>query len=520
MQIKTKLVGEIITSMFIGIGSIVGSGWLFASYYASQTAGPAAILSWILGAVLALLIAFLLAEIATMFPLTGLFGRLLSISHNKDIGFVVAISNLGGLMVMIPSEAEATAQYISTTFPSLTPYIFVNHEFTAIGTILVAVLLLVYTLVNYWGLKSLSKVNNTVTAIKIVIPAAAALLFMYASFHPGNFSSVATGGFMPYGVGSIFSAVVNSGIFYAFFGFQFIVIFASEYKESAKIMPIALISSIAVCLVIYLLLQISFIGAVPSGLLSSGGWKGVNFTSPLAQLAILLGLNFVAVVLYLDACVSPSGTGAVYMGAASRSMAGMSHDKQMPNYFAHLHPVYNFSRRTLIFTLIFCTLVICLFKSWQSIVILVTVFQLLSCIAVPLAFYRLRKYQPDLKRPFRVKFGMQLSVFIFVLMTYLMTLAGLKAVIANLVVHAVCFAIYTFVYNKGNVANQLKAFYSCWTMFLFLIYLCIATYVHEYVPTHLNSIYGLIIFIIITIGFFYLLVHQKNYSEEKALVHS
>ncbi len=512
---------SLITSTFIGIGAIVGSGWLFASYYASKVAGPAAIFSWIIGAVLALFIALLLAEIATMFPITGLFGRLLVVSHNRDMGFVVAISNWAGVLLMIPSEAEATAQYISTVFPSLTPYLFVNQHFTLIGTLVATVLVILYTLANYWGIKSLGKVNNAITVIKIVIPTLAGILFIIAQFEPSHFTQASTGGFMPFGVSSIFSAIVGCGIFYAFYGFQYIAAFASEFKNASKIIPIALVSSVAICLGIYLLLQASFIGAVPNSMLANGGWHGINFTSPLAQLAIILGLNFFSVVLYLDACLSPSGTGVVYLGAASRMMAGMAKDKQIPTYFSDTHPVFNFSRRSLLLSSILSIAVMFIFKSWQSIVELVTVFQILACVAVPVALYKLRLSKPNLIRPFRMKFGLTLSVIVFLLMTYLITLAGFKAVLTNFILHVTCFTMYVSVYHKGQIAGFMNACYSSWSIFAYMAFTCVATYIHDFHPVLANSIYGNIVVFLIALVLFYLMIYQKSYGKEEAsTIHS
>jgi L-asparagine transporter-like permease len=42
--------------LFTGVGAIIGSGWLFGALYASQIAGPAAILSWVIGAAIVMVI--------------------------------------------------------------------------------------------------------------------------------------------------------------------------------------------------------------------------------------------------------------------------------------------------------------------------------------------------------------------------------------------------------------------------------------------------------------------------------
>lgn len=57
-----------VSLMFTGLGSIIGSGWLFGAWHASMIAGPAAILAWIIGAVVILAIALTYVEMGTMFP--------------------------------------------------------------------------------------------------------------------------------------------------------------------------------------------------------------------------------------------------------------------------------------------------------------------------------------------------------------------------------------------------------------------------------------------------------------------
>lgn len=66
------------------------------------------------------------------------------------------------------------------------------------------------------------------------------------------------------------------------------------------------------------------------------GWAHLDFNSPLAQLLLLFQINILAIwatVIYLDAMVSPSGTGVVYAASASRMLQGMAEDNQAPAYF-------------------------------------------------------------------------------------------------------------------------------------------------------------------------------------------
>lgn len=57
--------------LFTGVGAIIGSGWLFGALYASQIAGPAAILSWVVGGLMVTVIGLVYAELAVMFPVSG-----------------------------------------------------------------------------------------------------------------------------------------------------------------------------------------------------------------------------------------------------------------------------------------------------------------------------------------------------------------------------------------------------------------------------------------------------------------
>lgn len=373
-----------------------------------------------------LILSLLLGEIASFRPVRGLFGRLLTISHNPDMGFVVAISNWVGLLLTIPSEAQATIQYLSTAYPKLEPYIFSNHDLTYVGILCVIVLIFIYGLINYWGVKTLTKFTNFMTIFKIGVPVLTGLILLYTSFNAHNFVAYHDS-FNPYGYGAVFSAVVTCGIFYSFYGFGTIATFCSEIKNPKRNIPLELTGCIVICLIIYLLLQVAFIGALPSHLLAHG-WHELNFTSPLAQLMLLLNLNVFAICLYIDAAISPSGTATVYAGSAGRIFTGMAQDKQMPQFFAKMHEQFNLSRRSLIFGLLICIGIVLFFRNWQQLMIVVAVFQLLTCVAIPIAYVKLNT---DMKKEgdiFHVPCGRILSGFVYLLVSYLIIQSGLKAV--------------------------------------------------------------------------------------------
>lgn len=498
---------SLFTAMALSVGTMVGSGWLYASYYASQAAGAASIFSWIIGASVVLLMALLLSEIAVKYPINGVFSQLTTISHNHHFGFVTSLSNWMLGLIIVPSEAMATTQYLSSVYEPITPYLFVNQELTGYGILLVTMFMVLYTVINYWGIKSLAKVNNTLTSLKVVIPIGTAVIMMVAAFHGSNFGGEHVG-FMPQGAGSILSAIVSCGIFYSFFGFQIAASFCSELDNPKRNIPIALVGSVLIVLLIYLLLQVSFIGAIPTDMLKNG-WGGLNFESPLAQLAGILGLNAITIILYADAAVSPSGTGAVYLGATTRMLDEMSKANQMPKRFSQKTSGAGISRSSLIFTFICSVILITFFRNWQLISSLTTTFILVSCIALPVSYTKLKSNKND---PFPVSylpFSRVVAFFVFIFLSYLLMIAGTINLAVALVLHIAFFAIYAYVNSKGNISQVCKSFASSWAIFAYLSFELIAGYIYD--GFDVDFVFY-IIFVVISAVLYKFMVDQKKYT--------
>ncbi|QLE79270.1 APC family permease [Francisella sp. Scap27] len=500
---------SLFTAIALSVGTMVGSGWLYASYYASQAAGAASILSWIIGAFIVLVMAFLLAELAVKYQTNGLFTQLITLSHNQHFGFVTGLSNWMLGLIIVPSEAMATTQYISSIYKPMTPYVFSAGELTFLGVVVVVLFMLLYTLINYWGIKSLSKINNSLTSLKIIIPIVTSLIIMFAAFHSNNFSGDNVS-FMPKGVSGVFNAIVTCGIFYSFFGFQMAASFSAELENPKKNIPIALVSSVLIVLFIYLLLQISFIGAVPEKMLGNG-WEGLNFSSPLAQLAGILGINALAIVLYADALISPSGTGIVYLGGSARMLNEMSKAKQMPEYFARVTQGVNISRTSLIFTFICSIVLIFFFRNWQMIASLTTTFILVSCIALPISYAKIKGNKDDPLPVNYVPFPRVVAFIVYMILTYLLMIAGALNLAVALILHVLFFLIYAYMDNKGSISNILKAFASSWAIFAYLVAELIFGFIYEDIVSYDLFI---ITFIVVSAVLYPLLVNQKDYHSK------
>jgi len=219
-----------------GLGSIIGSGWLFGAWKAAKVAGPAAIVAWILGMAVILLIGLTYAELGPMFPRSGGMVRYAHYSHGSFVGFLSGWANWIAIASVIPIEAEASIQYMSSWpwhWAAWTHHLYVNKTLTPPGLLLAAILVFIYFLLNYWTVKLFARANTAITVFKFIIPALTVIGLIAAHFDTRNFTQY--GGFAPNGWSSVLTAIATSGVIFAFNGFQSPVNLAGEARRSSCI---------------------------------------------------------------------------------------------------------------------------------------------------------------------------------------------------------------------------------------------------------------------------------------------
>ena len=90
----------------LSLNSIIGSGWLFAPLYAAKIAGPAAIISWLIGGGAVILIALTFAELSTMLPVTGGSAKIPQLSHGALASFILGWIGWLTSLVLIPLKSR------------------------------------------------------------------------------------------------------------------------------------------------------------------------------------------------------------------------------------------------------------------------------------------------------------------------------------------------------------------------------------------------------------------------------
>ncbi|HSC73395.1 MAG TPA: APC family permease [Gaiellaceae bacterium] len=384
--------------VFASLGSIIGAGWLFAALYAASLAGPAAIISWLLGGGAMMLLALTHAELGAAYPVAAGNARFPHYAFGRLIGFTGGWVAFLGAVTVGPIMVEATLLYASNYVSSLTTVSGGRPVLTAQGYVVAALLLLLFCTINVMGVRWLTKTNTIAVCFKLLVPALTVVALLATSPHWGNFS--AAGGFMPYGWKGVFLALSSGGVVFACLGFEQAVQLGGESRRPGRNIPIAIIGGMLVAVGLYIGLQVAFIAAVdPSSL--ANGWSAVSVSGkagPFAALATALGLGWLAVLIYTDAIVSPGGTGLLYTGASARLSFALGRGGFIPRPFAELTP-----RGAPFFAIAFsflCGLLLFLpFPGWQQLVGFISGAAVIAYAMVPLSLGALRRQDPARSRP-------------------------------------------------------------------------------------------------------------------------
>lgn len=395
--------------LFASVGSIIGSGWLFGAFRAAGEAGPAAVIAWALGAVMILMIALSFAELGAMFPISGGVVRYPHFAFGGFASFMAGWVNWLAAASVAPIEVEGALQYATNYVPWLTHKVHGVPVLAPGGYVVAVVLMALFCVINLYGVRWFARFNTAIVWWKLFIIVLVAVALLSAHFEPSHFT--AHGGFTPMGWNGVFSSIATAGVVFSYLGFRQGIELAGESKNPHRAVPIAVIGSVVICALIYVLLQVAFVGALPDSALA-GGWDklgsahefaGLSF-GPLAGLAKLLGMTWLAGLLYFDAFVSPADTGLIYTTATSRLSYAMAKNGNAP------HALERLNRHGVPWVSLAVTFVVGLifflpFPGWQQLVGFITSAAVLSFGSGPLAMGAMRRALPAQRRPFRVPGG-------------------------------------------------------------------------------------------------------------------
>ncbi|MBU5309653.1 APC family permease [Ligilactobacillus saerimneri] len=469
---------SLFSGVMLALSSLIGSGWLFGSGAAARVAGPAAVISWIIGAIIMIMIAFNYVELGTMFPESGGMSRFAQYSHGPLLGFIAAWANWVSLVTLLPIEAVACVQYMSSwpwAWANWTRKFMADGTITTEGLLVVFAIMIVFTLINFWSVKLLTHFTSLISVFKILIPSLTILMLIIAGFHGSNFGhNSAT--FMPYGTRGIFEAVAVSGIILSYDAFQTVINMGGEMVNPQKNIFRGVWISLSITAVIYILLQVAFIGAVAPSDLARVGWHGINFASPFADLAILLGLHWLSLLLYVDAFVSPFGTGVTFVATSSRTLAAMTRNGNLPAWLGRMNRRYMIPRLAMLADLFLAMVLVFFFRDWSKLATVVSISTFVAYATGPVTAVALRKLRPHFTRPFNSRHLAWVAPVSFVmtgLVIYWAMWPTTVEVIGIVLLGLPIYFYYDLRYNHVPLRRQLKG--ALWLL-AYLVFISVVSY--------------------------------------------
>jgi len=529
--------------LFLSLGGIIGSGWLFAAYAASSIAGPAAIISWIIGGVIVLIIAMNYAELGAMIPRSGAIVRYGQYSHGNMAGYFMAWAYFLSAVSVPAIEAEAVIEY-ANPYVGNGSLLYNGVVLQPIGIFFAALLMVFFFFLNYWGVKVMGKTNTGMTWWKMILPLVTILLLVTVRFDVANFVTLAAGstgsGFMPYGFAPVMAAVATSGIVFSFLGFRQGLDYGGESKTPQRSIPIATIGSVLIGILIYVLLQVAFIGAInfgdlgiPNGSwislapLASGAYLNAPITAlnsaPFASIASSVGLVMLTYVLFADAYVSPSGTLNVYLGTSMRTLYGTAALGYLPESLMKVDEKRRIPVMPLVISLIVGIIFFAPFPSWYKLVGFITSATVFTYLIGGPALRSLRRNAKELKRPFNLPGSSILAPLAFIGASLIVYWSGWPLVgelAIAIYLGLIVYVIFYFAKKKGpsrkdiHTSKFIKA--GLWVP-VYIIVLSIESFLGESAYGGYNYVpypWDILMVIIVAIVFYFWADHSGIRTEE------
>jgi APA family basic amino acid/polyamine antiporter len=389
-----KSVGALyLTAM--GVGATIGTGIFVVIGEGAKIAGPAVILSFVLAAVACLFSALSYAELASSIPVSGSAYTYSYATLGELVAWIIGWDLILEYGVSVAAIAVGWGanlnEFLDSAFGySLPDAIATAPEKGGVINLPAVVITLVITGLLILGARESARANLVMVVVKLSILA----FFIVVAF--ANFSSGNLHPFAPHGSDGVVSAAAI--IFFAFIGFDAVSTGSEEATDAKRDLPIAIIGSLAICTVFYVLVSLGAVGIAGAEQLGASDAPLANALSEDA------GIPWAGSLVAFGALVAITSVILVIMYGQTRIFFAMCRDGLLPRGMSAVHPTFGTpAKLTLVLGLLIS--VLAALVPLSEIIKLVNIGTLFAFVLVNAGVIILRRTRPDMPRAYRVPFS-------------------------------------------------------------------------------------------------------------------
>ncbi len=409
--------------LLMGLGVIIGAGiFILTGIASAYYSGPALIISFVIAGTACLFTALCYAEFASMVPVAGSAYTYSYVTLGELLAWIIGWDLILEYLLIVTAVAVGWSGYIVNIFTTLgiiLPAQLINPPGVEGGLINVpaVLIILILTLLLIRGTKQSSQFNTIIVIIKLAV----IMLFISIGvnyINPANYHP-----FLPYGWSGVFQGAAI--IFFAYIGFDAITTAAEEVKNPRRTFPIAIMGSLIISSILYIVVTVILNGMVPYYLFK-------ETAAPVAFALQTVGIKWANIVISIGALAGITSVLLVGFFGQTRVFFAMSRDGLLPSFFSKLHTNFKTPINSIILVGGIAS-VIAAFLPITAIAELVNIGTLAAFIIVSASVIVLRRQRPDLKRPFKTPYVPLVPIlsiiFCLFLIAELPTLTHLRFVI-------------------------------------------------------------------------------------------